>query len=539
MSLSKTKPRSSHDGTFDEESPLLEHSRPSTVGVNSLIHQTRSPRIIILLLTTIVFIIGVAIYLVWIPSMRIYEDILCHRYYEELQGEGGVGLSSTIDEARCKGDKVQEELNILTAVLETMKALPGMLMAVPYGLLADRIGRKPVFTLSILGLLLSLLFEVFIMSEWMMLPIRAIWFAPFLQFIGGGEKTASAIFYAIISDVTTQDERANAFLFAACASLCAELIAPTVAAAIMVYSPWISICCGVFVMTLGLSCLIAFVPETLHLRASQTKTSTLVPDDSSSEYISDSSSEFNEPLKPKRKFTITRRLSDFYTTSRPLLTLPVLLLLLPSITRVIGQQSIDLCIRYISTRFSIPLSHASLILSLRALINILLLLLVIPFLSSLLITKFHFSSTHKDLLLARISSLFLILGALTIAISPSLHLTIIGLIIYTLGTGFVSLVRSLITGLVDQKHVARIFALIAVVETSSALLAGPAVAGLYELGLMWRGEWTGWLGLPFVGLAVVCGVGSVGVKGVKGLGKMRVEREAVMQRVDVGSEERV
>lgn len=57
--------------------------------------------------------------------MRIYEDILCHRYYEELQGQDGIGLSGRIDEARCKGDKVQEELNILTAGLETLKSLPG------------------------------------------------------------------------------------------------------------------------------------------------------------------------------------------------------------------------------------------------------------------------------------------------------------------------------------------------------------------------------------------------------------------------------
>lgn len=40
-----------------------------------------------------------------------------------------------------------------------------------------------------------------------MLPIRVVWLAPFMQFIGGGEKTGSAIFYAIISDVTTQSER--------------------------------------------------------------------------------------------------------------------------------------------------------------------------------------------------------------------------------------------------------------------------------------------------------------------------------------------
>ncbi|ESZ96471.1 hypothetical protein SBOR_3093 [Sclerotinia borealis F-4128] len=505
---SKVQQRSS----CDEESSLLCPQRPIASHTHPLIRQTHSPRIIVLLLTTIVFIIGFGGYLAWIPSMRIYEDILCHRYYEELQGQGNISLSSRIDEARCKGDKVQEELNILTAGLETLKSLPGMFMAVPYGLLADKIGRKPVFAMSIFGILLSLLFEVFIMSEWMMLPIRVVWLAPFMQFIGGGEKTAAAIFYAIISDVTTQSERANAFLFGACASLSAELIAPTVAAAIMVHSPWISIYCGISILTLGLW-LIAFIPETLHLHASQT--SSLVEDTSSS-YLSDSSSDLNEPLKQKP--TLTRRLTDFYTTSRPLLTLPVLLLLLPSITRVIGQQSIDLCIRYISTRFSIPLSQASLILSLRALINILLLLLLIPSLSHLLITKLHFSSTHKDLLLARISSLFLILGALTLAISPSLHLTITGLIIYTLGTGFVSLIRSLITSLVDQQHVARLFALIAVVETSSALVAGPAVAALYEVGLMWRGEWIGWLGLPFVGLAVVCALGSVGVWCVGELG---------------------
>jgi len=80
-----------------------------------------------------------------------------------------------------------------------------------------------------------------------------------------------------------------------------------------------------------------------------------------------------------------------------------------------------------------------------------------------------------------------------------------------------SLVRSLITSLVDTQHVARIFAIIAVVETSSALVAGPAVAGLYELGLIWRGSGVEWLGLPFSDLAAVCGLGAVGVWCVSGL----------------------
>jgi hypothetical protein len=60
---------------------------------------------------------------------------------------------------------------------------------------------------------------------------------------------------------------------------------------------------------------------------------------------------------------------------------------------------------------------------------------------------------------------------------------------------------------VDAEHVARLYAIIAVMETSSALLAGPMVAGLYEMGLEWKGAW---LGLPFWGLAGVLTVGALG-----------------------------
>jgi hypothetical protein len=35
------------------------------------------------------------------------------------------GLNSRIDEKWCKGDEVQEELNILTAGLDTLRSVPG------------------------------------------------------------------------------------------------------------------------------------------------------------------------------------------------------------------------------------------------------------------------------------------------------------------------------------------------------------------------------------------------------------------------------
>ncbi|KAM3075037.1 hypothetical protein ACMFMG_007504 [Clarireedia jacksonii] len=345
------------------------------------------------------------------------------------------------------------------------------------------------------------------MHAWRILPIRLVWLAPFVQFLGGGEKTASAIFYAIISDVTTQSQRANTFLFGACATLTAELIAPTVASTLMAFSPWIPLYCGLAVLALGL-CLIAFIPETLHLHAS----ANTLPGCSASIGGSSSNSDSISKFKPTLQRRLTESITNIYVSTTPFHTLPILLLLLPFITRVIGSQSIELCIRYISSRFQIPLSHASLILSLRALINILLMLFFIPLFSALLISKFYFTSQGKDLYLSRASSIFLIAGALLLATSPSLPLTLVGLVIYTFGTGFVSLSRSLITSLVDAEHVARLYAIIAVVETSSALVAGPMVAGLYGLGLEWKGAW---LGLPFWGLAGVLTVGAAGVWCVK------------------------
>ncbi len=70
-----------------------------------------------------------------------------------------------------------------------------------------------------------------------------------------------------------------------------------------------------------------------------------------------------------------------------------------------------------------------------------------------------------------------------IAGSPNIELTVFGFMVWTLGTGFTSLTRSIITTLVDQQHIGRLYAAIAVVETIGALAAGPILQTLYTWGL--------------------------------------------------------
>jgi hypothetical protein len=74
----------------------------------------------------IIFVLAFGGFLMGVPAIRIYEDIICHHYYENLEGEGHIGLEKNIDEKDCKGDEVQNELNFLLAVLHFLGTIPGM-----------------------------------------------------------------------------------------------------------------------------------------------------------------------------------------------------------------------------------------------------------------------------------------------------------------------------------------------------------------------------------------------------------------------------
>lgn len=72
------------------------------------------------------------------PAVRLYEDIICHHYYNGLKGEGHIGLDEPIDEEKCKGNEVQNELNMLFGTMHFLSPIPRLLTTIPYGALADK-----------------------------------------------------------------------------------------------------------------------------------------------------------------------------------------------------------------------------------------------------------------------------------------------------------------------------------------------------------------------------------------------------------------
>lgn len=103
-----------------DEAPLL----PSSAH-----HQTkytfytlRSPNSIIWLLTIINLFIQSTSYFIAIPSTRIYEDILCHHFYNI------PSFKDEIDEKLCKGHVVQGELALIRGYATMGFAIPGLKM---------------------------------------------------------------------------------------------------------------------------------------------------------------------------------------------------------------------------------------------------------------------------------------------------------------------------------------------------------------------------------------------------------------------------
>jgi len=89
-------------------------------------------------------------YLSFAAQLAILQEIVCAKYYE-----GIAPRPLSLDDNRCKIDAVQSEVAFVNGWKDVFEMLPAIILAVPYGALADRIGRKTVFLLAIVGIAMN------------------------------------------------------------------------------------------------------------------------------------------------------------------------------------------------------------------------------------------------------------------------------------------------------------------------------------------------------------------------------------------------
>lgn len=202
-----------HDHDFDiddpiENEPTLPYPCPSSSGskqqptiFNLLTRfQARRPRTVVYLLSLLLFTIITSAILVLMPILRLIEDMACHTFY-------GKPPSEPIDEHLCKVDEVQGPLAYFGGISALLGAIVSLVAALPYGVLADRVGRKPAFVLAYVGVLMAfawapLMLKVVRTENLYVLMVGSVFFL-----VGGGIPTALNSLNAMAADVSSEAEK--------------------------------------------------------------------------------------------------------------------------------------------------------------------------------------------------------------------------------------------------------------------------------------------------------------------------------------------
>jgi hypothetical protein len=114
------------EGAPSETSSLLSHSDSMDSNAEPpLLPLVHSPRLIVFMVSLVIFVIMFGAFLIITPSLRVYEDIICHHYYDKMEGGDHVSLSEKIGEELCKEPEIQEELAIIVGGQQIGDSIPG------------------------------------------------------------------------------------------------------------------------------------------------------------------------------------------------------------------------------------------------------------------------------------------------------------------------------------------------------------------------------------------------------------------------------
>ncbi|KAF1960919.1 MFS general substrate transporter [Byssothecium circinans] len=448
------------------------------------------------LLFLLIAIIEVGAFLADAPKTRVFEANLCLRYFTE-HDPSKIGPDGTIPEAECKIDEIQQQLAMIFGWQDTFDAIPGILLAVPFGALADKWGRKWIFAVSLLGLQLNSVW-VLLICYFRSLPLQWTWLSSAFYFLGGGPMVAVAVAMTMISDVAPPDKRTTVFLYATAAVLLSEMIAPIMASRLMEKGDWLPLLLALGIQQVGVT-IAVFCPETIHMQDQPE------PRDSDRESATDVSRKAKD-----QGFGFRAQLGHFkdafiFLTSDTMLMIVVFSYL----CNRSGRQAIQLLIRYASKRYNWEIKKAALLLSFRAATNLVSVAIFIPGVNFILLKYLRMPSHWADIWLARGSIILLSISFFIMGVAFEPPLLIIGLLVYNLGTGYAAAMRSIaihVVGGQSSPDIGKLMSLLAIVESIGLMFSGPIVNEMFKWGMDMG---SAWLGLPFLGTAVLYGLTTV------------------------------
>ncbi|TGZ76615.1 MFS general substrate transporter [Ascodesmis nigricans] len=428
------------------------------------------------------------------PRIRLLEASICRSHYLATN-PSIVPPTGTIPEELCKLEPIQARLAYIRGWQVFCEAIPVMVMAIPWGAIADRVGRKKVLVVNFVGCAVHILWFVLVCHPRSTFPPEAVWASGFAFIVGGGPRTGGIMILALVTDSSSKKKRSERFYYTYSAFLVTELVAPPLSAVLMSYSSLAPFSIALFSLILCLPVLSSIptriLPLSPHHPPSPTASPLLRP---TTPPIP------SEPTSPPFYHSLTRNLA--------------LLLLLHLLCPTRQELTFQILIPYTSLTFSLPIPTAGLLLSLIALSNLVSILLLLPHLSRRLTAR-GYTPLRIDILTAKYSCLLIAGACILLGWTRSLAVFTTAVGVFAAGFGVRLAVLSAVTKVVGEGEIGRWLGVVTVVEGVGEMIAAVGLQRVWVVGMGVGKEVVGYGGVWWVG-AVVYGIGAVVVERVRG-----------------------
>ncbi|KHO01274.1 MFS transporter [Metarhizium album ARSEF 1941] len=474
-----------------EESPLLHTDLPPDV-----VPDKPFQHLVLSVCVLFLFVVEVSMFVMQPPLQQVMEDRVCGEIYPDHL----VGTMSETDD-RCKDNTVQKELAMLRSWEVSAEMFVPFFVQIPYGIIADKYGRRPVLFLALFGAVLQTAWILLVLGVPKHFSVWSILYGNMAYFIGGGGQMAAAMVWTLLADAIPMAERTSVFYLLHAMILILGVLVNPIAALLLKTNPWIALWLGFAILVVGVFASL-LVPETLALRQkadSKRCRGGIVDGAIHANY---------SPRKSRVQHVVFTMKNDMGHVWRFIFASKSVMILIVAYTinfPIKLNQTFNL-LQYMTKRFDLAWSTATYISTVSNVTAAVVLLVVLPAGSWVLANKCKEGPLKRDLILTRMSVVFIMAGSFLIAMAPTVWLFIAALVLTSLGTGFSTLCRALLNAVVEPHTVATLKTTVSMMETVMGLVSSPILGWLLSKGIELGGIW---MGLPYLVCAVLAALTGV------------------------------